>query len=607
MTASASVRTAPRILFSSPCGPYPKSRVDKDPIDFFYYRNTLGQKLFQLRSFQSWYSLHFLAQNLPVPSVVLENPTMGTFQEEVLHGDYQVVAIGFTVITMARVLKMVSWIRQARPGIEIILGGYGTAVFKDPDADAALLQAKVDAICYGEGIAFMRNYLQERWAIASTGCSDECTPRQDFLEMRHCFFRTSFPLFKQIVILGSLGCTFGCPFCATSSQFDRKRVLVASAQELFDVLLAQARKHPEVQSAIVYDEDFLIDRVRVLEFMNLMEQCSELCERPMLLTVFASVRTVKMYSISELIRCGIGTLFIGVESFQTDILEREGMKKRGGDVEELFDELHRHGINTLGSLILGWDGQSPERLREESRRFAALNPTFYQVVPLHPVPGTPLWKRLRSEHRMLQGFSFEHDSIDNFTFELRDASHDEALGVVSDTYRRLVSEGGPWPFRFTENLLRGYRTLANGKDPIYPSRAMAYRLMLGRVLPLAMVSRGYFHGKGFARRWRNTMSLSVRQFPLLSLKSALIALPLFPLLALLYGAAWLSYWLRPSGDQPPFIRQAYAGTPSVASHRKQAGEDTNSLLSLLDIKTVTSDTRSDAGRIPESASPTNRK
>ena len=108
----------PRVLFCSPCGPYPKAPVDRDPIDFFYYRNTLGQGLFQLRSFQSWYSLHFLAQNLPVPSVVLENPTMRRFQEEVEGGGYQVVAIGFTVITTARVLEMVSWLKRARPEIE---------------------------------------------------------------------------------------------------------------------------------------------------------------------------------------------------------------------------------------------------------------------------------------------------------------------------------------------------------------------------------------------------------------------------------------------------------------------------------------------------------
>jgi hypothetical protein len=553
-------RPVPRILFCSPCGPYPKARVDRDPVDFFYYRNTLGQGPFQLRSFQSWYSLHFLAQNLPVPSVVLENPRMRRFQEEILSGGYQVIAIGFTAITTARVLQMVSWIKQARPEIDVILGGYGTAVFKDPDAAALLLQSKADAICFGEGVAFMRSYLASRWGIRSMR-SFRCgeTLRQDFMAIQHCLFRTSIPLFRQLVLLGSLGCAFGCPFCATSSQFDRKRVLVASAPELFDALLAQARKYPDVQSAIIYDEDFLVDRQRVVEFTRLMEGCAELRNRPLLLTVFASVRTIRMYSISELLRSGIGTIFIGVESFQPEVIEHESMTKRDGDVEQLFEDLHRHGINTLGSLILGWDGQTPAQMRVESQRFAALNPTFYQVVPLHPVPGTPLWKKLKSENRMLAGYKFENDHIGQFTFELRGASSDEALGVVGETYRTLVAQGGPWPFRLAENLLRGYRQLSRLDDPACGSRANAYRKLLGPILPLAMVSRPLFHGRGFSLRWRTAMRASIRDFPLLTLKCAVGAFLDLPVLAALYVGACIFFWLRPYGDQPKCIRQEYRG------------------------------------------------
>ncbi len=547
----------PRILFVSPCSPYPKTPLAKDPVDFFYYRNTLGQRLFQMRSFQSWYSLHFLAQNLPVPSVVLENPTMRRFQAEVERGNYAAVAIGFTVITTANVLQMVNWVKQTHPEIDVILGGYGTAVFKDPDGTAALLKATADAICFGEGVAFMRVYLRERWGVAESSSHDSRPLRQDFVPIRHCFFRTPFPLFRQIVVLGSLGCPFGCPFCATSSQFDRRRVLVASGRELFDVLLAQARKHPDAQSAMIYDEDFLIDRPRVLEFMHLMEECAELRDRPMLLTVFASVRTVSMYSMSELVRCGIGTIFVGVEAFQPDVLRREGMAKRDGDVAKLFDDLHSHGINTLGSLILGWDGQTCEQMRTESARFITLNPTFYQVVPLHPVPGTPLWKKLKEQNRMVKGYRFEEDSIERFTFELRDATREEGLGVVLETYTDLVLEGGPWPFRFCENLLLGYRELSHSADLTFQSRARGYAKLLAKMLPLAMVSRLFFHGEGFARRWRFAMGLSFRDHPLLSLISAPVALLLFPILTVLWGGASAVFWLRPGGDQPACMRKEY--------------------------------------------------
>ncbi|MCK5573970.1 MAG: radical SAM protein, partial [Bacteroidetes bacterium] len=502
----------PRILFASPCGPYPRAPVEKDPVDFFYYRNTLGQGVFRLRSFQSWYSLHYLAQNLPVPSVVLENPDMRRFQQEVVAGEYDVVAITFSVITTGRVLAMVEWLKQAFPEIDVILGGYGTAVFRDPDDSAERLRGLADHVCFGEGLSFMCRYLQERWLIHAA-----VPQRQDFLPMTHCFVRTSIPLFQQLVVVGALGCTYGCPFCATSSQFKRRRIRIASGRQLFELLLAQARKHPRVRSAIIYDEDFLLDRKQALEFMHCMEACRELRERPLLLTIFSSVNSIRRFTMEELIRCGIGTIYIGVESFQEDVLSREGLVKRDGDVRSLFAELHRHGINTLGSLIIGWDGQNVEAMEQDIRRFVSLNPTFYQVVPLHPVPGTALWSRMREEGRIDRNYTFEGDSIGRFTFRLDRLLQAEALEGVARTYRGLVAEGGPWPFRLYEVLLSGYRHLRDHQNPIMRARARAYRKMIPTVLPLAVASRVFFRGEGYRRRWLRAMRESAQQFPLLRL------------------------------------------------------------------------------------------
>jgi hypothetical protein len=311
-----------------------------------------------------------------------------------------------------------------------------------------------------------------------------------------------------------------------------------------------------------------------------VEQSAELRTHPVLLTIFASVRTIARFSMSELLRCGIGTIFIGVESFQPDVLRRESMAKRDGDVEHLFEELHRHGINTLGSLILGWDGQSSAQMHAESRRFVALNPTFYQVVPLHPVPGTPLWKSLRSQNRMRRGYAFEDDSIGEFTFELSDVSRDEALQVVSQTYRGLVSEGGPWPFRFAENLLRGYSFLSRSDNPVYRLRAEVLGKELGRVLPLAIVSGLFFYGRGFARRWWRTMRSSVQEFPVLFMFCGLGAILAFPVLTLLYAAAWILFWLRPSGDQPECIRVEYAGEGSAGLPDAQGKECGNAIVAV---------------------------
>ena len=551
-TAAGALRRVPRILFVSPCGPYPRAPVESDPVDFFYYRNTLGQGVFRLRSFQSWYSLHYLAQNLPVPSVVLENPTFGQFKKEVAGGDYQVVAMTFSVITTGRVLPMAEWLKDNYPEIEIILGGYGTAVFRDPDRSARRLQELADRICFGEGLVFMREYLKERWSIA-----ENLSLSQDFLPMTHCFVRTPVPLFQQLVVVGSLGCTYGCPFCATSSQFRRRRIRIASGRELFSLLLRQARQHPRVQSAIIYDEDFLLDRRVVIEFMHCMEGSRELRERPLLLTIFSSVRSIRRYTMEELVRCGIGTIYIGVESFQQEVLEGEGLEKREGDVAELFTELHRHGINTLGSLIIGWDGQSSEEMNRDIDRFIRLNPTFYQVVPLHPVPGTPLWNRMKKEGRIEQDYTFQGDSIGRFTFTLDRLTHDEALGGVARTYRGLVAEGGPWPFRLYEVMLSGYLSLRSHSSPLMRERAGGYQKMIPRILPLAAASRFFFWSGGFRRRWAGTMRKTLGAIPARAAVGMLAGVGVSFLFSLLYIAANFAHLLRPHGDQPPRIRRAY--------------------------------------------------
>jgi haloalkane dehalogenase len=534
--------------------------VEKDPVDFFYYRNTLGQGVFRLRSFQSWYSLHYLAQNLPVQSVVLENPTLRRFKKEVETGHYQVVAITFSVITTGRVLLMAEWLKQAFPEIEIILGGYGTAVFRDPDGSARRLQQLVDRICFGEGLTFMRRYLAERWLIKGP-----LPLRQDFLPMTHCFLRTGLPLFQQLVVVGALGCTYGCPFCATSSQFKRRRIRIASGRQLFELLLRQARQHPRVQSAIIYDEDFLLDRREVTEFMHCMEGSHELRERPLLLTIFSSVRSIRRYTIEELVRCGIGTIYIGVESFQEEVLLGEGLAKRDGDVRELFTELHRHGINTLGSLIIGWDGQSTEEMNRDIDRFVKLNPTFYQVVPLHPVPGTPLWKRMREEGRIQKNYTFQGDSIGRFTFTLDRLTHGEALGGVARAYRGLVAEGGPWPFRLYEVLLSGYLSLRSHRNPVLHARAGAYRKMIPTILPLAVASRVFFRRREFKRRWSRVMKETLALMPIRAVAGIIVGLFVSLVFSGLYVLANLLHLLRPHGDQPPRIRRAYASVTTNAT------------------------------------------
>ncbi len=541
----------PKILFTSPCGPYAKLPLDKDPIDYFYYRNTFKQNVFQLRSFQSWHSLHYLAQNIPVSSVVLENPSFKFFKKEVNSGNYQMVAIGFTILLTQKVLEMAEWLKQNHPTIEIVLGGYGTAIFKESFETSNKLENLVDHICYGEGLAYLNAIILDKWKIENT-----LERSQDLLPARNSLFRTRIKLFEQIILVSGLGCVYGCSFCATSSQFNKRYISLFTGKQLFNHLLEQRKKYPKIQSAIIYDEDFLLHKDKVLDFMEHFQK-SELKHQPILLTVFASIKSILNYSIEDLIACGIGTIFLGVESLNEDVLLKEGLTKRKGEIETLFEQLHAHGINTLGSLVIGWDSQTEEIAKEDSKRFIAMNPTFYQVVPLHGVPGTKLWDDMKSEGRILSDYKVELDGISDFNFKTVNYSHEKAGELIFATYSGLVKEGGAWPFRMFDNLLNGYIRLKNNENPVLSNRALIYKSMIFPVCLLAFTSRLFFRGKSFRKRWAKSMIAFSGTFPLYFGVSVFLSPLVAFYLSGIYLFGNLFYRINPKGDQPDFIKKNY--------------------------------------------------
>ncbi|HBZ86975.1 MAG: hypothetical protein A2509_01775 [Candidatus Edwardsbacteria bacterium RIFOXYD12_FULL_50_11] len=545
----------PRVLFVSPYIPNPKARPEDDTMDFFYYRNTLGQGIFSLRQMQSWYPLHFLAQNLPVNSVVLENPTWKRFTDEVRRGAYDIVALTFTVLSAKKVLEMVTWLRAETPCVQIILGGYGTAIFCEDTHEVHEFAKLADGICRGEGLTFMRNYLEQNWGIATK----KGPLRQDFIPTKIGLFRSGIALERQICFLSALGCRNGCAFCATSSQYGHEKITMVSARELYQLIKEKAVRHKNVRSSIIYDEDFLADRERVLEFAGYMSSDSELATRPLLLTVFTSIRSLSRFTTKELIQCGIGLVFIGIESFNRATLDRDTPGKRDGrDPAELVTELHRAGISTLCSIVAGWDGQNRNRLAEELECFTALDPTVCQILPLQAPPGTPLWHRMKEAGRLTTEFPYQDSGVSRPVFRYADISEADLRACIGTAHEKLAQIGGPSLFRFFENYLSGYHTLRFSTDPVLHLRATSCRKLARRVFPLAFISVLFFYGRDFRRRWMRSALGMAAADPLGAYTGAAIGIIIFPVM--LVHCAWkdLLHRVSPHGDQPDTIRREYS-------------------------------------------------
>ena len=100
------------------------------------------------------YGLYLMAQNISVPTVVLDFPRWGEFVAELENG-YTHVGISFIAQNILKVRRMAEFVRRTLPDTRIILGGAGTSI---PDLEQ---QVPCDDICHGEGVRWLQRYFGE--------------------------------------------------------------------------------------------------------------------------------------------------------------------------------------------------------------------------------------------------------------------------------------------------------------------------------------------------------------------------------------------------------------------------------------------------------------
>ncbi|MGA1841013.1 MAG: hypothetical protein ACMUIU_10340 [bacterium] len=450
-----------KVLLSTVCGPFGADTDDctKHVMpELFHAQVTRSQKIFSLRSTYISYGLEYIAENITTPTTVLQYPTMKQFKRE-LKKRYDYVGISFVIATFDKLKKMCRMVKEVSPGTKIILGGYGTML---PECDQY-----GDYVCREEGVDFMRRLLGEIH-------NDE--PK------KHVVCPTigkvlGFPIMKGAVVLAGLGCPHGCEFCATS-HFHKKRhiPLLKTGTDLHREIrrVQKILGNPNLPIGII-EEDFLLHKERAAEYLDCVKRDME---DPIKISCFASAYSIAQWDPEDLVRMGIETVWIGVESRQANY-----NKLKGFDIEAIFKTLHSHGINTLASLIIGHDFHTVEKVWEDFEYLVSLNPSLCQFLILTPACSTPLFDRLKKEGRLIDmlhkhwdGFhlAFNHPHIGKQKMEQL------ILEVYDEEYRRL----GPSAIRYIEKQFKGYLQFKNTTDPLLKKRAEQYRQGCLKALPL---------------------------------------------------------------------------------------------------------------------------
>lgn len=444
--------TKARILLSSVFGPYAQDDEfgsrSINPMELYHNQVTRAQGAFSLRMFHRSWGIMLIQANISAPCTVLDFPSREGFARELKTHHYDVVGISSITVNIGKVREMCRMIREISPNSSIVVGGHVTAI---PGIESLI---HADHIVRGEGIAWMRRYLGE----------DETAPIRHpaiVSGMRTRIMGIRLPDRKgstAATIIPSVGCPMGCNFCTTSAFFGGKGKFVnffETGDQLFDVM-KRAEEELRVHSFFVMDENFLLHRQRAMRLLQLMKKEG----KSWTLSVFASANAIRKYTMQELVDLGVSWLWMGLESPGAGYSKLQGAQTR-----QLTRELREHGIRVQGSTIIGLEHHTPDNIQADIEHAVSHDTDFHQFMLYTPVPGTPLYRQMEEEGRLLTDVDYA-DIHGQYKFNFRHAaiSRDDSKRYLDWAFWHDFERNGPSLYRMARTLLAGWKRYKDWPD-----------------------------------------------------------------------------------------------------------------------------------------------
>lgn len=468
------------LLLTTPCHPYPTLPFHDSLTDAMGQRFTKGDDLFTVTSHSHCFGTHLLAQNVSWPSVVLEYPRWDDFTREVEKG-YPYLGISAYPVHMDIVLRMCEHVREAAPATKILLGSYAAQAFQAVH-DQETQRRYVDHVVAGEGVEFLRRLLGDP--------VDQPVRQHVFPKAGGTLpWISRHPKGTIGFLVSGLGCSGGCDFCSTTAMYGKKRVGMLSAEELFAGITRYVRLFPEVKMVFVIEEDHFRVPGHLLALRELWRAHPELYGQVELFT-FGSVDNVARFAEKHgwdaILEAGIGTIFLGVES---KLAGEHGYTKRAdADARQVFAKLHSIGVRTVGAWMCGFDWHDLATAREDLSYFVSLGSTYQQLTRVSPLPGTPLWEKMRDEGRLADVPWEDVHFWSGAKINPRLLPH-ESLNLIQEGYDQMYRTWGPSIMRRLDVQISGYAHCRKAGDAaLRVHRAGLFQRMAARgwvVLPAA--------------------------------------------------------------------------------------------------------------------------
>lgn len=300
--------------------------------------------------------------------------------------DLQADLVGMTVITGSapRAYELSAHFRSR--GVPVVLGGpHPTLVPEDaaPHADAVVTGYAEDT--WPELLRdFAAGRMRARYDQADDlSLAARPLPRMDLVKARHY---TTTAVFEA-----TRACVHKCEFCVVPSAWGRRPFQKPVEDVVREIAARNTRKALFVDLNLVADPTYAR---RLFEALV-----------PLQLRWFGLSTTVIAHDddlLDAMVRSGCRGLLLGFETLSTAALAGANKQfNRPDGYAALVDKLHRRGVAVQGTFVFGLDEDRPDVFRKTVDFCVEAGIDLPRFSIQTPFPGTPLFRRLEAEGRLL--------------------------------------------------------------------------------------------------------------------------------------------------------------------------------------------------------------
>jgi len=219
----------------------------------------------------------------------------------------------------------------------------------------------------------------------------------------------------------SRGCPYDCEFCSITML--NGRTPRTKSKEQFLSELDRIYKLGWRGSISVVDDNFIGNKVKLKkEILPALIEWSKVRKHPFNFITEVSINLADDEELMDkMVNAGFDSLFIGIETPNSSSLDECGKKQNlKRNLVQSVHKLQNKGLLVSGGFIVGFDNDPPS-IFDDQINFIKESGIISAMVGLLNAPtGTKLFKRLKSENRLLETFNGNNmDSSVNFVPKMK--------------------------------------------------------------------------------------------------------------------------------------------------------------------------------------------